>query len=186
VTGVPTPQSSNALIEEPEKTINCPSGTQIGCNSFTELVQHNDPEIMNYLHPKESNARVQVCFNAEGDDKFFIIKYGSSSKLRKQETILVSKFEAGVQHDFTFANLHWISEDFGQITALVSDESQSGSITDSELEFRRTFTNLSGTKTTYALSVRWSTGKYLERYSWPDKKGEIRLTTSAGSCIHVK
>jgi hypothetical protein len=95
---------------------------------------------MNYLHPKESNARVQVCFNAEGDDKFFIIKYGSSSKLRKQETILVSKFEAGVQHDFTFANLHWISEDFGQITALVSDESQSGSITDSELEFRRTFT----------------------------------------------
>ncbi len=181
----PIPPSLPVAVEDAHRQISCPPGTQTSCNAFNNLLEHNDPDILDYVHPKDHNAHIHACLSTEGENKFFVVKYNPSSKGSRRATFLMLAFENGVQHNTELATLRWISEDFGEISALLKAEDQSGSISTSELDYSRSFVNLNGTMTNYSLAVRWSTGTYIERYSWPDKKGEAHLTTNTGSCVQL-
>jgi len=177
--------SSTAPVEDAPRQITCPPATQLSCGSFNNLLEHNDPEIVGYVHPKDSTARIYACFSTEGENKFFVVLYGNSPKTNKEDSFLMSAFENGVQHDAEFDHVRWVSAEFGIISGLTKEQNRSGSITQSELNYSRSFTNLSGKQTNHSLAIRKSTGTYVERYSFPDKKGEVQLATYTGSCVQL-
>lgn len=171
-----------AVHSVPEDAFNCPLGTGPSCESFKDLLDHRDSDILGYLHPKNS-ARAVACFSTEGENKSFVAEYSPAPE--KQGTFSITIFEKGVQGNSDYGSIRWVSQDLGLIEPFFKTDSLGGSITNAEFNYHQEFTNISKTKTQHSIAIRWSTGKYVEKYIFPDEKGQPQLFTYSGICARL-
>jgi hypothetical protein len=160
----------------------CPPGTPRSCDSFKDLLDHGDSEILAYLHPKNSE-RVVACFSTEGENKFFVTEY--SPPPIKRGSFSIVTFENGVRSDSDLAYIRWMSDELAVIEPVLTIDVLDGSITNAEFEYYREFTNVKGGKTKHSIAIRWSTGKYVEKYIAPGEKGQVSFYTLSGVCVHL-
>jgi hypothetical protein len=97
----------------------------------------------------------------------------------------IESFKDGVQQNTYLETLRWLSPTLGLITPLGEGKSEGGSVTDSTMDFSSAYKNRAGTQTHYTLSIRWSTGKYLEDFSSTDEHGKFVGMTQLGRCLQL-
>ncbi|MGC0777335.1 MAG: hypothetical protein WCD68_09015, partial [Candidatus Acidiferrum sp.] len=56
------------------KPFKCPSDNPTGCLDFKELLDHNDPDIVESFYTNDENSPTYACFN-DAEREFFIISY---------------------------------------------------------------------------------------------------------------
>ena len=156
---------------------------EVACSDFKELISHNDPEIVGYMTKKDE--LVLGCFSTEGEHKFTIVEANLPSSVAKYGALLIINFESGVQKDSSLFFLKWVNEALTTISEGRTQQSQIGSITDSELQMEQTFKNILGTLTQRKTAIRWSTGKYVQEVYAKDQKGKLQSFSKEGSCARV-
>lgn len=189
----PTPGPPLAPVETPPTPTNgppptevsCPPQTENSCSSFKELLAHSDPEILKFMRTGRARSLVYGCFSLGGDTRFLIIARDLVAESRKRGVLQVSAFENGVEETSELATINWMLRDYAELSAFNKTANESGSISSSELQYRNTFPNVERTTTDYSLLVRWSTGKYVEKFSAPNKKNEVQLLVHTGYCVQL-
>lgn len=163
------------------KPFTCPDGGHLGCKSFKELLDHDDLDIVEYFYSHDSESHTYACFSGESED-FFVLLY-SHLPLTKAGDFRQESFHEGQSIGANIASIDWFGADLGQISTdkLELKPGQKpqvfGSINPSSLVFERK----SGT-INYSLNVRWSTGRYSERFSEKGDKGKVTDGESSGVC----
>jgi hypothetical protein len=159
------------------KPFQCPQDGKLGCRDFKDLLDHGDPDIADYFYSHDEDTHHYACFRDQGS--FFILNY---SHIGEFGTFFFEDFKdqqaGGGDPEF----IRW-SGDFGRIED--SQPAQLGTIDDSTLYYETKFQNKEKTTTEYSLSVRWSTGRFTENYSWKDKKGEAMDFDQKGVCVKL-
>jgi hypothetical protein len=175
------------------KPFECPEAGRVGCRDFKELLDHDDPDIAEYVYEESKDNTTYACFSDESR-RFFIVSYWHYLDV---PNVNEGKFELkvlteGQSNSFTIGIVHWYKlEGIGTIVenplwVEAGKEPQTlGTIDSSSLSYSRQYTNRLGTKTQYELSVRWSTGRYTESFSAKDDKGKHIADDAAGICVKL-
>lgn len=169
------------------KSFECPEAVQIGCRDFKELLDHDDPDIVDSFYSRSPNTSYYACFS-DSSRRFFIIAYGMPDPYYKGALLFQTVFIDGQSNATSLARMEW-SQD-GHATIFTSSAKQGkqaavGYVTPSELGYQNKFTNKSGTETQYSVSIRWSTGRYIESFSFKDEKGKPLNFDENGICVKL-
>jgi hypothetical protein len=157
-------------------TLETPSS---GCRSYNEMVTNGDKDLLGIL-----DSTTYVCFRPM-EDVFFTMSYSSpdynlfmksatSQAYEQFAFFLYARFKGGVVDESQMFSAKWkkFAKD-GQtpIYLSISDPKRASntSVSDSELSVQYAFTNRSNTNTTYLVTVRRSTLRFLETYEWENK-----------------
>lgn len=152
----------------------------LGCTSFKEMVDKNDPDILSAL---KYSTNTYVCF-IPNEDEFLIAAFGvpadSDFTPDTRRSLLVApdifsyyRFKNGIEDSSDMVPGKWTK--FKGITMNPSFASEQeiktshASVSGSEVAYDHTYTNLNGTQTTYTLQIRRSTLRFNESYDAPDK-----------------
>ena len=160
----------------------CPSDVgPTACQSFKELLDHDDQEIVVFYYAQDKHEHRYVCFS-EDWTRFFLIRYSNYGHFGEfyQEAFEDGQFVRG-----NAGNINWIG-DSGTISTLGSKgPQQSGTVDASSFLYQDEFTNRMGTSTEYRLSFRLSTGRYTESSSGKDNKGKPFYLDTSGTCTKL-
>jgi hypothetical protein len=163
----------------------CPNGVApIACQSFRELLDHDDQEIVEFYYSQNTHEHRYVCFN-EASARFFLIRcsnYGHFGVFAQEA------FQDGQSVDENLGDIKWVG-DSGAISSFGSKArkpQQLGTVDASSLLYQTKFANRMGTSTEYRLSIRLSTGRYTESRSGKDDKGKAFYYDASGTCIKLK
>ena len=135
-----------------------------------------------------------VCFE-KAEDTFMIFSVGTprppfyvKDKLTKLEvqrgSAFFQKYKNGVSQDFEIIGGKWqriegLSENF-----LPDPGDQEISLSDTELTFTETYSNLKKTKTSHSISIRRSTLRFAETYRFPsDDNKSTENVEDTGHCV---
>jgi hypothetical protein len=177
------------------KSFQCPQDGRLGCRDFKELLDHGDPAIAEYFYSRDETAHTYACFRDK--QSFFILQYthlGESGgfQLEEFQNQQTDNSRSGAGEIKWFPTFGQISESrFGKPSSLGfeikenADPAPLGTIDDSSLHYETEYQNRENTTTHYSLSVRWSTGRFIENYSWRDKKGETVNFDQTGVCTKL-
>ncbi len=163
------------------KPFACPDGAHLGCRSFKELLDHDDPDIVESFYSRDPYSHTYACFSDESED-FFVFFY-SHLPLMKVGNFRQDNFHEGQSIGADIASINWFGADIGQIR---TDELELkagqkpqifGSIDPSSMIFERKSGGIN-----YTLNMRWSTGRYTEKFSGKDDKGKLTDFESSGVC----
>jgi hypothetical protein len=162
----------------------CTSGAgPVACQSFKELLNHDDLDIVQFYYSFATYERRFVCFS-EDSARFFLIRYSNYGHFGvfDQET-----FEDGQSADENLGKISWVG-DSGEISSQGSKGRKPqwlGTVDGSSLFYQTKFANRMGTSTEYRLSIRWSTGRYTESRSGKDDKGKPFYSKESGICVKL-
>jgi hypothetical protein len=166
------------------KPFQCPNNVgPAACQSFKELLDHDDLSIVDFYYSQATQEHRYVCFS-EGSTRFFLI---TSSDKQKFGHFYQEAFEDGQSTDLNVgAILNWVDDFGGEIISVGRKPRQRlGTVDASSLAYQKTFTNTIGTATEYKLNIRWSTGRYTESHSWKDNKGKPLSHEESGICVRL-
>jgi len=167
------------------KSFKCPQTSYPGCDSFIQLVDHENPEIIAWLYDKDPSSHVDACFS-DSEPYFFILYYSSGGTFGavRQEIYRDEQLDS-----VNIGYIRWVGGDSGQITRdmflLKPSQKQkiNGQIIRSELSFETKFADKTNSMKKYALIVQLSTGRYEENLSAKDRRGGPSNTISTGLCV---
>lgn len=180
------------------RSLDCSNIISPGCQSFNELLQAQDKDIVNAVSGSGKAAR--VCF-IDGEDNFVILDFDLPLKSlwRKNKDgfgyyngprlARFKRYRDGVSDDFFLVRMMWHRFDDNEETPPVADgrsavgENVALSINEDETNFSAKWQNKANTMTTYGLSIRLATGRFKETYEWKDAKGQSRESTETGHCV---
>lgn len=178
-----------------------------GCTSYNEMIVKKDQELMEFI---DSMDDVYVCFRPVQDVFLFFgfktpgdakLKMGSGGYLEANGQMVYFRYADGVLEDSKIGNGKWtkFSSKGGPVFFTHEDGEVKSSIGDSEFSVSYTFPNLTHKTTNYGVSVRRSTLRFSEQYTFPQspvitKKGVKQEPTSetddrlsyTGYCAKVK
>lgn|GEM_PF-3055732 len=152
----------------------------LGCTSFKEMVDKNDPDIVSAL---KYSTNTYICF-IPNEDEFVVAAFGvpadsdfspgtGRSLLIAPDIFSFYRFKNGIEDSSDIVTGKWTK--FKGLTMNPSFTSEQeikvshASVTESEVTYDHTYTNLNGTQTTYTLQIRRSTLRFNESYDAPDK-----------------
>ena len=160
----------------------CPQPTQLACQEFKELLDHDDREIADYFYQRAGTTHTFACFSDE-ERRFFIAQY---YQLGEYGSFYQHVFENGQEGSLTIGHINWRG-DSGAITDVFSKVKGPplGWIDSASLSLEREFKNKMNTTTHYSLQIRWSTGRYTENYSGKDDKGKPFDNDRTGLCVKL-
>jgi len=168
----------------------CPNGVgPSACQSFKELLDHDDLEIVQFYYSFARDEHRYVCLTDEPINpwdkaRFFLIRYSNYTHFG---VFYQEAFEDGQSVDGNFGDIKWVG-DSGEISSNRNKgrkPQQLGTVDASSLLYQTKFTNRMGTSTEYRLSIRLSTGRYTESRSGKDDKGKPFYVDAAGTCIKL-
>ena len=175
------------------------------CKSFDELIKAKD-DIGNTVATADEAF---ACFEPE-EDRFSVIDFDlseyswvSDSALieRQWGSVRVQDFANGSPSNFHYARGRWqkAKTQSDSDAIFVSDDSLSRTnrkqplaestkvfIDSANLSVSYSFTNRSGTKTLVEASIRRSTGRFTESFSWQEPRGGKQTLDLAGRCLHYR
>lgn len=146
-----------------------------GCKSYNEMIVKKDKELMEFI---ENESDVYVCFRP-GEDVFLFLGFktpgdakfrmGSSGYLEANGQTVYFRYSGGVMEDSKIGNGVWTKFAVKGGPAFFTREGSEvrSSISDSEFSVAYTFPNLSHKTTNYSVSVRRSTLRFSEQYTFP-------------------
>jgi|SRR5580700_7812787 hypothetical protein len=178
-----------------------------GCTSYNEMIVKKDQELMEFI---DNMDHVYVCFRPMQDVFLFFAfktpgeakyKMGSSGYLEADGQMVYFRYTDGLLEDSKIGNGKWtkFSIKGGPVFFTRGDGEIKSSVSDSEFSVSYTFPNLTHKTTNYSASVRRSTLRFSEEYTFPQtattsKKGakqepppetDDRLSY-AGYCAQIK
>lgn len=180
------------------RSLDCSNIFSAGCQSFNELLQAQDKDIVNAVAGTGKAAR--VCF-IEGEDNFVVLDFDLPLKSlwRKNKDGIgfhngpriarFKRYRDGVSDDFFLVRLTWNRYDDNEETSPTADgksllgEDVTLSIDENETNFNAKWQNKANTTTTYGLSIRLATGRFKETYDWKDTKGQHHESSNVGHCV---
>lgn len=171
------------------KSFECPEAVQIGCRDFKELLDHDDADIVDSFYSRSPNTSYYACFS-DSSRRFFIISYGmlgaAYQGTYKRTLLFQNIFIDGQSNGANFARMEWFQDDYARIvTSAKQGKLVVGNVTPSELAYQNKFTNKNGTETQYSLSIRWSTGRFIESFTGKDDKGKPWNGEVTGICVKL-
>lgn len=169
------------------KPFQCLESGAVGCRDFKDLLDHGDADIAEYFYAHDESTHTYACFRNE-EASFFILQY--SHIYGDFGTFTFEEFENQQSSRNEFGDVRWRSDNgFISESKLVlkpgAKPQSLGSIDLSSLAYDTHYPNRQDTTTHYALSVRWSTGRFTESYSGKDKKGELITFDKTGVCAKL-
>lgn len=172
------------------KSFTCPENTQPGCGSFAELLAHNDPDIADAFYDDLSTSRTKyVCFDS-GGPYFFIIDFSHYSTVFPgvEDDLSKASFKDGQNSDEERWQLKWF-EPSATASIILKEKGKAektvGEIDSASLTIQTSFENKIRTTTTSLLRIRFSTGKFIESFSFNDRKGEPVDFENSGQCMRL-
>ena len=160
----------------------------MGCQDFKELLEHDDADIVAAFYSGNETASYYACFS-EVSRRFLILDYNPPSEFNKGGFFDQSIFIDGQSNSDSLLPIEWSRDDYATIFASSSSnrggKQSAGYITQSGLAYQKKFTNRNGTETQYSLSIRWSTGRYVESFSAKDEKGKPFSNEDSGICVKL-
>lgn len=179
-----------------ESTVDCGRfGSSPGCKSFNEMVSHGDKGLLDSLGDASHSAF--VCF-PEDEDTFFIFEFDPPDDFQPMKANPVleeswamasySKYERGTLGSFQGWADHWRKRKTqASDLAKFQSKNRAGStclIDSDEVVLDFNFENLKGMQIDYNLSIRRSTGRFLETYSSGDhKRSGVHQSETSGHCV---
>jgi hypothetical protein len=177
-----------------ENTVDCQRfGSSSGCKSFNEMVSHGDKGLLDSL----ANSAF-ICF-PEDEDTFFIVEFESPDAFRPSKVnpaleeswamASYSKYEHGNLSDVRLWTDNWKRKNKNTNSARFESTNDDSTclISPDAIVIGFNFQNLKGAQTNYSLSIRRSTGRYLESLSSSNEKTEkgrrrIEHSEESGYC----
>jgi hypothetical protein len=146
-----------------------------GCKSYNEMIVKKDKELMEFI---ENESTVYVCFRPEQDVFLFLgfstpgeaqFKMGASGHLESSGQSLYFRYSDGVLEDSKVGNGVWtkFTTKNGPVFFTPEGSEVQSSISDSELSVSYTFPNLTHKRTNYSVTLRRSTLRFSEQYTFP-------------------
>jgi hypothetical protein len=157
--------------------VNCdtqPMSSQ-GCKSYDDMIMSRDKELIEFI---DNESDMYVCFRPNVDVFFLLgFKKPSESRFKTGNTGypeatgqgLYFRYSDGVLDDSKIVNGVWrrFTPKDGPVFFATPASDTHASINDSELSVAYTFTNLSHKTTEYTVTVRRSTLRFSENYTFP-------------------
>ncbi len=181
-------------VVNPAHTVDCSQfeNTQ-SCKSYNEMVNANDKDILRMFE-----GTTLACFS-DNADSFVTLSFseplGASYKKvgpglwKARGRVTYNRFAYGVSDRFYIATGNWIktsSDDSRSFVSLAPAKTKSF-VDDTEITFGYQFINLIGSTTSYNITVRRSTLRFVEETFAPDdkKKNETINGRDDGHCAQV-
>jgi hypothetical protein len=168
--------ASGQTVQEPY-TFNCNTlqSPSDGCKSYNEMILKRDQQLMQFL---ENEKDVYACFRPNEDVFLFMtfrtpgdsqFKMGKSGYLEAKGQIVYFRYSDGNLEDSKIGDGTWTKYIVkgGPIFFTPQGSELKASISDSDFSISYTFPNLSRKLTTYEVSVRRSTLRFSEHYTFP-------------------
>jgi hypothetical protein len=167
------------------RSFQCPNGAgPAACQSFKELLDHDDLDIVHFYYSFATHEHRYVCFG-EDSARFFLTRFSNYGHFG---VFYQEAFEDGQSADENLGKISWVG-DSGEINSNVLGNHAKpqvlGTVDASSLLYQTKFPNRMGTSTEYRLSIRWSTGRYTESRSGKDDKGKPFYHEESGICVEV-
>ena len=169
------------------KRFHCPEHAGLGCRDFKELLDNDDPDIVEYFYASGDDFSTYACFEDSGN-RFFVAQFGGAGDIG---TLVYEEFQNEQSRRREIREIRWLRNGTtGYITesrlgVQPGRKPQTlGMTDDSSFSYHTKFGNKEGTTTDYSLDIRWETLRYTESWSW--KAGEkIQSPDSAGICVNL-
>lgn len=165
------------------KIFQCPGGGFLGCQSFKDMLDHDDPDISAYFYSRDTYTHTYACFD-ETSTRFFVVAlYHVQQFGQFREEV----FDNGQSNTFYAAKIDWSADNSGEIifTKRGQRPQTVGSIDQSSLTYQTRYLNKMKTQTERTLNIRWSTGRYTENFSGKDDKNKPFNNDSSGLCVKL-
>ena len=187
---VPVAAQSQANTKNASPIVTCSDATtQKACRSFKQLVDAHDADILDRI----SAPPLYVCFRPD-EDSFLMISFREPRKyLWKQakdstdETQLaflrVDEYRDGVSRSFKTADGVWrrYRADTQPFMEIDMKDGFKGTVSENELVISYPFKNQEGGMTQHSLSLRRSTGRFMESFTIVPSTNSF--ATASGSCL---
>lgn len=184
-----------------QQKIDCSKVFSLGCNSFNELIDAKDAEVLRSINTDGTAAR--VCF-VEGQDNFFVMSFGLPPTEKfgwhkdkdglayssNSKSAHFKRYKDGVIDDTIFFRITWhkFSEDddpaadgkgaLGRTAELYIDSD--------ETTLTAKWLNKANNFTTFQLSIRLATGRFKESFTAKDEKGKLIDYSNTGHCFRYQ
>lgn len=160
----------------------------IGCRDYKELLEADDADIVDSFYSRDEYSRHYACFSGSSR-RFFTVSHGLPREYVKSGFFIQNIFINGQSNSTYFVPIEWsqYSDNYATMVTLTpkGGKQQVGYISQSELTYHTEFENINQTKTQYSLSIRWSTGRYIEQFSGKDEKGKPWNNDDSGLCVKL-
>ena len=171
-----------------------------GCESFNQMTAAGDSELISQL---EKEKQAWVCFR-RSEDVFIVVShfepkqwwFNDKPNLMQISPVEYRRFKAGVLDDFQSWSGIWSLERQGVLsTAKFESILRNGSssnrrgaedfcdIDSSEVSLSYPFESLNRSTTSYGLTIRESTLRFVESWIYPAASGESNKDEKSGQCV---
>jgi hypothetical protein len=189
-----TPAKPQLPTKPEAPSVNCSDApTSKACGSFKQLLEAHDKDILDSISSPTSyvcfrpNEDVFLIFHVKDPTEYFWLRLDDSSKGEKQYgSPVLAEFRNGLLYRTTNGIGYWFRSSPTEKEPIFKsrpDENYNDGATviiaGTEISIDHTFKNQNGGTTQYSLTIRRSTGRFIETFASADTPGR----THSGTCL---